>query len=468
MTDPPLPKVAIVGRPNVGKSSLLNMLAGRKVSIVDPTAGVTRDRVTTEVDLPPEAQGGPPRWCEIIDTGGYGVYSGDAEYHVLTDDVEHQIAAALDEAQLIVFVIDAQAGITPLDEQVAQLLRRRVGNRVPVLLVANKVDHEKYEADALEATRLGFGEAVSVSATTKRGKWDFIESMAERVDWSVERKPPADSEMLIAIVGKRNAGKSTFVNALAKAERVIASELAGTTRDSVDVKFTLNGRTFTAIDTAGLRKRKSIADDVEYYSTHRTLRSIRRADVVVMMVDATAEISQVDKKLSGEVLEHHKPCVLVINKWDLVEDRAKTDDFITYLTSELRGLDFCPLVFASALHDDHVTEAIEQAIELYEQADTRVGTGQLNSAVKRILEKRGPSSKLGKRVKIYYVTQPATHPPTVVLFVNDADLFTPQYQRYMVNNFRELLPWKEVPIKLAIRSRQRRGHDPSDEPVFEA
>lgn len=462
-----LPQVAIVGRPNVGKSSLLNMLAGRRISIVDPTAGVTRDRVTYDVDLPPTTKGGPVRWCEVIDTGGYGIYSGDDEYNVLTDDVEHQIGTALDEAHLILFVIDAQTGVTPLDEQVASILRERVAGRVPILPVANKVDNEKHEADAYEAAALGFGDPVMVSAQTKRGKWDFVEAIADAIDWDTEQQAPAETEMLLAIVGKRNAGKSTFTNALAGCERVIASELPGTTRDSVDVKFTYEGKSFTAIDTAGVRKRKSVQDDVEYYSTHRTLRSIRRADVVILMIDATQDVSQVDKKLSAAILEDYKPCVIVLNKWDLVGERAEPEQYLDYMTEQLRGLEFCPIVFASALNNDHVTEAVELALSLHEQAGARVGTGELNGAVKQILQQRGPSSKLGKRVKIFYVTQPDVDPPTVVLFVNDPDLFTPQYQRYMINNFRELLPWKEVPIKLAIRGRRRRGQERDEEPIVE-
>ena len=450
-----LPKVAIVGRPNVGKSSLLNMLAGRLVSIVDPTAGVTRDRVSIDVELPPEKQGGKPRWIEMVDTGGYGVYSGDNELCVLTDDIERQIATAVDEAQLILFVVDGMSGITPLDQQVAQLLRRRVGGRTPILLVANKVDDQKHEADAIEAAQLGMGEPLMVSATTRRGKFDLIEAITGAMDWTVELPDEPESQMLLAIVGKRNAGKSTFVNALAGCERVIASELPGTTRDSIDVKFQMDGRAFTAIDTAGVRKRKSLEDDIEYYALHRALRSIRRANAVVLMIDATTEISQVDKKLGGEILKHFKPCVIVVNKWDLVGERATTDTFAQYIGKELKGLDFAPIVFASAVNNDHVTEAAATAMSLFEQASVRVGTGELNSCIRDILTQRGPSSGLGKRAKVYYVTQPSINPPTIVLFVNHPDQFTPQYQRYMMNQFRERLPFGEVPIKLAIRPRTR-------------
>ncbi len=464
-----LNKVAIVGRPNVGKSSLLNMLAGRRVSIVDPTAGVTRDRVSIEVELPPAKRGGSPRFIEMIDTGGYGVYSGDDELCVLTEDIEQQIATAVSEAQCILFVVDAMSGITPLDQQVAQLLRRSKNDETPIVLAANKVDDGTFEADAMESMSLGMGEPVYISATTKRGKFDLIEAIADAIDWSVELPDEPESEMLMAIVGKRNAGKSTFVNALAGCERVIASELAGTTRDSVDVKFQLEGRAFTAIDTAGVRKRKSLENDVEYYSLHRALRSIRRADVVVLMIDATTEISQVDKKLSGEILKHHKPCVVVVNKWDLVGERSNPEAFAEYIGKELRGLDFCPIVCTSAIDDDHVTEAVETALSLFEQASTRVGTGELNSCIKEIMQRRGPSGSLGQRAKVYFVTQPATNPPTIVLFVNHPKLFTAQYQRYMINQFRERLPFEEVPIKLVIRPRTRQvAKETGEDVVFEA
>lgn len=453
-----LPKVAIVGRPNVGKSSLLNLLAGRLISIVDPTAGVTRDRITCELALPPATKGGPERWCEVMDTGGHGVYSDNAEYHVLTDDIERQIGAALDQSDLIVFVIDAQVGITPLDKDVAQLLRKRSGgdNKVPVLLVANKVDDTKHEADAAEAARLGFGEPVMVSAQTSRGKWEFIEAIAENIDWDAasQKQPPA-SELMLAIVGKRNSGKSTFINALVGSERVIASELPGTTRDSIDVKFKFDDHEFTAIDTAGLRKRKSFEDDIEYYSMHRTLRSIRRADVVLLMVDVTQEISQVDQKLAQEIQKHHKPAVIVLNKWDLVEDEREPEEFLEYVAQQLKGLTFCPLVFTSALNNDHVHEAIELAVKLHKQASTRIETGELNRTLEAIFAAKGPNTPTGAPVRIYYVTQVATNPPTLVLFVNNVKSFDNNYQRYILNALREAGLYDEVPIKLVIRPKKR-------------
>lgn len=460
-----LPQIVIVGRPNVGKSSILNMLAGRRVAIVDPTPGVTRDRVAVEVALPPAERNGPFRYCTVIDTGGYGVYSGDDELCVLTDDIENQISTAMLEADLVLFVVDTRSGITPLDHQVAQLLRRRLGDNTPILLVANKTDHENYEPDAMEAMKLGFGEPQMLSTTSGRGKHELIDAIAERIDFDTECQPD-ESQMLLAVVGKRNAGKSTLINALAGSNRVIASELPGTTRDSVDVKVKLpDERVLTAIDTAGLRKRKSVKEDVEYYSAHRALRSIRRADAVLLLIDATEPVSRVDKKLSEEILDHYKPTVIVINKWDLVEDKLKPGDYLEYLTDALRGLDFAPIVFVSALNNDQVTEAVETAFDLYEQAGKRIGTGELNRHVKDILEQRGPSSKLGHRAKVYYVTMPTVHPPTIVLFVNHEEMFTPQYRRYMLNEFRKRTPYEEVPIKLEVRPRSRRTSP--DETVVE-
>lgn len=457
-----LPQVAIVGRPNVGKSSLLNMLAGRRVSIVDDQPGVTRDRVGIQLELPPVEPGGAAGYCELIDTGGYGIYEGDEQWSALTDDVERQIEFAVEHADLILFVVDGRVGITPLDEQVAERLRRRVGDTSRIILLANKVDHPKHEADAMEALSLGLGEPTMTSTTTGTGKIALLETLAERLAGRGDQ-PPAESEMLLAIVGKRNAGKSTLVNTLVGSQRVIVSDLEGTTRDSVDVRFEMDGRAFTAIDTAGARRRKSVREDVEYYSLHRSLRSIRRADVVLLMIDATLPISQVEKKLSQEITEHYRPCLIVLNKWDLVEDELSAEDYQKYLDQELRGLTHAPVATVSAKTGEGVREAVQTAWELREQAHKRISTGALNRALQDVLGQRGPSGRLGGEAKVYYATQVSVDPPTIAVFVNDPRLFDQQYRRYLLNGLRERLGFDEVPVKLFIRARRR--EDRHTEPI---
>jgi GTPase len=447
-----LPKIVIIGRPNVGKSSLMNLLAKRRVSIVEPTAGVTRDRIGTPIELPAVARNQKTRHAELIDTGGYGL----TDNQDLTPQIERQIARGLGEADLIFFVIDAQSGVTPLDKTIARLLRSE-GANTPVLLIANKVDSEKHEAQAYEVMTLGFGDPVMVSATTGYNKYDFYDRIHNAIDFDrfdAEGGEPQDRGPLIALVGKRNAGKSTMVNALAGEQRVIVSEIEGTTRDSVDVRFEIDGKPFTAIDTAGVRKRKSLKDDIEYYSMHRSLRSVRRADVCLLLIDAAVPISQVDKKLVNEVLEHHRPTVIVVNKWDLAEKDHTQEQYVEYLDKELQGLSFAPIVFTSADRGEGMREAIGLAMNLYDQARHRVPTSQLNKVVEGVLAKRQPRSKLGKQPKIYYATQLEVDPPTIALFVNIPDMFDKNYLRFFVNSLREELDYSEIPIKLLIRGKR--------------
>lgn len=448
-----IPKVVIVGRPNVGKSSLLNMLAVRRVSIVDPTAGVTRDRVSTTIELKSEDRAKPSRYIDVVDTGGYGIEDSQN----LTAQVEEQIAHGLAQANLVLFVIDAQEGVTPLDKVVAKLLHTtRDKKGAPVLLVANKVDDTQLEANIYEFLKLGFGEPIAVSASTARNRAELVDAILDRIDWekigATSEKP--DPGVLLAIVGKRNAGKSTLVNALAGEERVIVSEIEGTTRDSVDVRFELDGKVFTAIDTAGVRKTKSLHGDIEFYSHHRALRSIRRADVVLFLIDAAVPVSQVDKQLSSELQRHFKPTVIVVNKWDLAQEKATQEDYLKYLDQELVGLNFAPIVFATASAKEGHREAAAMALNLYAQASHRVGTSELNRTLEQIIAERAPTSGIGRKPKIYYVTQLATNPPTIFLSVNDPNMFDAAYQRYLINRFRDTLPFAEVPIRLIIRGRQ--------------
>ncbi|MHC5114543.1 MAG: ribosome biogenesis GTPase Der, partial [Planctomycetota bacterium] len=390
-----LPQIAIIGRPNVGKSSLLNRLVRRRVSIVDPTPGVTRDRVSVliELDPPRERKGGEPKYAELVDTGGYGVYTAEgkrfddagADLSELTEDIEAQIHMAREQADVLLLVIDAQSGVTALDETIARMLREG-GDLGKLLVVANKVDGESWIADGLEAAGLGFGEPMTVSATTGYGVRQLEELLYERIEHA-DTERPEHPEMRVAIVGKRNAGKSTLINTLAGEPRVVVSEIAGTTRDSIDVRFEIDGRTLVAIDTAGARRRKSLADDVEYYAYHRMLRAIRRADVVVLLIDATEEISQVDQKLTQELQRQFKPTVLVVNKCDRLEETGIVpDDYLQYLTEQLRGLDYAPIVFTSAQEGEGVSDMVAMAFTLHRQASHREATGQLNRVVTEILK----------------------------------------------------------------------------------
>jgi GTP-binding protein len=460
----PLPKIAIVGRPNVGKSSLLNRLARQQVSIVAPEPGVTRDRVSAviEVDAPLDSpRETPGKLAEVMDTGGFGAYTAQGKRYddvgcdlaTLSPDIEAQINAATRLADLILLVVDVQSGLCGLDFEFATLIRRH-GDAKKVLPVANKVDSEKWIPHAVEASTLGFGPPLCVSATSGFGLRELLEGLYERIAEPTDSQEP-DQEMKIAIVAKRNAGKSTLINALAGEPRVIVSEIAGTTRDAIDVRFDIAGRRMLAIDTAGVRKRKSIADAVEAYAYHRMLAALQRADVAVFLIDATVEVSQVDKALSLELQRQFKPTVIAVNKWDLVEDRLSGRDYLRYLTEQLRGLSYAPIVFISAAEGQGLQDLVGMAFNLYRQASHFEPTGRLNKIVESILDRRGPSPRLGAQAKVYYACQIAAHPPTVALVVNDPSLFRGAYERYLLNRLHDELPYSEVPIRLLFRRRKR-------------
>jgi len=445
-----LPRLAIVGRPNVGKSTLANRMCGSRISIVEPTAGVTRDRIAVPAQLR-TAQG--ERWIEVIDTGGIGIVDRDD----LGPLVEEQIKIAIQQSDLVLWLVDVREGITPLDQEVAQRLR---GLPVPVLLVANKVEGRALAWDVDEFRRFGVGEGpFPISAQNGEG----LEPLYDRI---LELVPPAErgdtgdeiipdprnrSTMRLAVVGRRNAGKSTLINALAREERMIVSEVPGTTRDAVDVLFERDGKTFVAIDTAGVHRKRSHQDAIDFYSDARAKKSIRRADVVVLLFDVAARLSSVDKELARYAFDHYKPVILAANKWDLVEGLVP-DDFREYIDQELPALAFAPKLFLSAKEGRGVEDVVSIALELDDQAQTRVPTGELNRVLSKALEARSPTSG-GHAARIRYATQADVRPPTFVLFVNDKRHFTKDYIRYLGNRLRDELPFREIPVRIVLRDR---------------
>jgi len=439
----PIPKVAIVGRPNVGKSSLFNWLARRRLAIVDDFEGVTRDRMTTLIEA-------GDRYFELIDTGGMGIEDADD----LTADVRRQIEIAIESADVILLVADVQTGLMPLDEEVATRLR---GVERPVILVANKADQTHQDVLADEFQRLGRGRLIPVSTIQNRGRDDLLGLIADRLPEGTEVVD--EPQMKVAIVGRRNVGKSTFVNTLAKAERMIVSEVAGTTRDSVDVHFEIDGQQLVAIDTPGLRKRKSVRTDLEFYSTHRAQRSIRRADVVLMFFDATETASKVDKQLVGYVIDNHKPCIFVVNKWDQLRDVVPTERWVRYLRGQFPTLAYAPIAFITGQAGKNVKALLNHATMLFKQSRQRVSTGVLNRVVRTAVDAHPPPMHQNRRPKIYYATQVATEPPTVVLMCSDPKAIGRDYQRYLLGVFRDHLPFGEVPIKLFLERHHRKAAD---------
>jgi len=390
---------------------------------------------------------------ELVDTGGIGIQDVDN----LTAQVEQQIELALEMAAVVLFVVDVRSGSVPLDEEVAR--RLRTVSR-PVVLVANKCDTPELEPQAVDLYRLGYGKPVCVSAEQHRGMQPLIKRIAEHLPTDDGEQPPAASVTLkIAIVGRRNTGKSTFINQLAQSERMIVSEVAGTTRDSVDVRFERDGKAFIAIDTAGVRKKGSIASDIEFYSMARAERSIRRADVVLHFMDAAQKISRVDKQLADYVLEEHKPVIFVVNKWDLLAPNMPTGKFADYLKATFPMLDFVPMAFITAKNGRNVQAVLNLAQTLHKQACARVGTGEINRVLRLALESTAPPMRQNRRPKVYYGTQVATNPPTIVLFTNGLDLFSNTYQRYLEKTFRDQLPFNDIPIKMHLRAKQREELD---------
>ena len=435
-----LPVVGIIGRPNVGKSSLLNAVAKRRIAIVHDKPGVTRDRVEAEVTH-------GDRTFTLIDMGGIGI----VDDHALDDEVEMQINVALTSSDVVVFVVDVRDGVTPLDEAVADVLRKQ---NKPTVLLANKVDGEQLVHESHVFESFGLGSPLPVSAQQILGVGPAMDAVCEALPpKTAAERPSEEGETRIALVGQRNAGKSTLLNALVGEERVIVSEIPGTTRDSVDVQVAFGERKFTAIDTAGIRKIRKLQDSIEYYSQLRAHESITRADVVLHLIDASKEISQVDKKIADAVMTARRPCVLVINKWDLAE-HIDTEKYLKYFASRLPLWHFAPVVFVSAKERVRLREMVDVAFDLHDQGAERISTPRLNKVVEQAAAIRGPRVSRGKYPKIYYATQVGTNPPWIVLFVNDPGLFKDDFRRFLGNRFREAFSFHEIPVRISFRKRK--------------
>jgi len=439
-----LPVVAIVGRPNVGKSTFLNAAVGRLVSVVDPTEGVTRDRVAV-----PLVVGG--KAFQIVDTGGIGI----VDVQDLSPLVEAQIRVALQEASVVIFVVDAKAGVTALDERIARELHQ-LGK--PTVFAANKAESMRVRQSMTEFDRLGFGAPMALSAQNKENVTGVLESAVDLLPDDGPTELP-EIHLEVAIVGRRNAGKSTLVNALAGSERMIVSEKPGTTRDSVDVQIEHGRKSWLLIDTAGVTTHAHDGrDPIQWYSEHRAFRSIRRADISVLLVDVTKEIGGLEKRLASEIEKAGKPCILAANKWDLVEG-TRTGEFEEYFRKNLPGLERAPIAFVSAKTKLNVQRMLDLCADLHMQATRRLTTGEINRFVAIAIEQRSPSIKSSRRARIYYATQIGVSPPTIALFVNDPDLFDPAFRRYLEHRFRDTFPFPEVPVRLDFRRRDRKPLD---------
>ncbi len=433
------PVIAIVGRPNVGKSTFFNKVAGRKIAITEDRPGVTRDRITADC----EWRGKP---FTLIDTGGIELKSED----VMWKQIALQAQLAVETADVILFFTDAREGVNPSDYDVADLLRR---SKKPVVLVVNKLDD--YSPDKLfEFYALGLGEPYGVSAEHSRGIGDVLD---QAVAFFPKGETEEDGSLKIAVVGKPNAGKSSLVNRLLGEDRSIVTEIAGTTRDAIDTRFVRGGKAYTIIDTAGIRRKRSVTDDVEYYSVLRAFDAIRRADVVLLVVDATQGITEQDVKIAGMVHEEGKPSVIVMNKWDLVEKDTHTiEKFESGLREDLKFMDYFKSVYISAKTGQRADKALALAAEAYAHASFRVPTGELNDLLIDAVRVSEPPSYLGKRLKLYYAAQVSVCPPLFALQVNDETLLHFSYARYLENVIRGAYDFSGTPIRIRVRSKKEK------------
>ena len=433
------PLVAIVGRPNVGKSTLFNKLIGRRLSIVEDTPGVTRDRIYADAEWLTHS-------FTLIDTGGIEPASED----IIAVQMRRQAELAIETADVIVFLVDGREGMTAADEEVATMLRK---SNKPVVLAVNKLDAPKFNDAIYEFYALGLGDPIIISAGQGLGLGDMLDEVCAH--FPPEAEEEGEHPLNIAVVGKPNVGKSSLVNAILGEERCIVSNIPGTTRDAVDTLFTLDGEPYVLVDTAGIRRKRAVEDEtIERYSVIRSLAAVRRADVVLIVVDAEQGLSEQDVKIAGYVHEEGKPSVLVVNKWDLIEKDTNTmNKFKKDMQVDLAFMDYVPFLFISAKTGQRVNKLLAAAKESYAQSIRRITTGTLNDIVNEAVSMTEPPAMSGKRLKIYYATEVSVQPPTFVIFVNDEVLVHFSYKRYMENYFRKTFGFAGTPIKIIFRNR---------------
>ncbi|QTE24064.1 ribosome biogenesis GTPase Der [Polaribacter cellanae] len=432
--------VAIVGRPNVGKSTLFNRLVQRREAIVDSVSGVTRDRHYGKSDW-------NGKEFSVIDTGGYAIGSDD----IFEEEIRKQVKLAIEEADLIVFVVDVEEGITPMDAEVAKILRKV---KKPIFVTVNKVDNAMRDADAVEFYNLGLGDYHTISSINGSGTGDLLDALAEKMPTPEELDLEKEELPRFAVVGRPNAGKSSFINALIGEDRNIVTNIAGTTRDSIDTKYNRFGFDFNLIDTAGIRKKSKVKEDLEFYSVMRAVRSIEYADVIILVVDATRGFEGQDQNIFWLAEKNRKGVVILINKWDLVEKETNTmRDFEAMVRKQIEPFTDVPIVFISALTKQRIFKAIETTVEVFENRKNKIPTSKFNDAMLDIVKSYPPPAIKGKYVKIKYCMQLPTQTPQFAFFCNLPQYVRDPYKRFVENKLREIYNFSGVPITIYFRQK---------------